>query len=152
MERLDLDLQKRVWQRVQARNETGNVPPPADNIKPLILTAQENAAVYRRAAQRAGQRDRERLMALYREARQSIACMRGICRVRGEQVRMLPLTPRWEPMPRALQKCYHRERRLWEEWDRRTGDPEYGLVFGRMAQQARERCATIMELLGQVEG
>lgn len=152
MERLDRELQKRVWQRVQARGEQENPPVAADNIKPLILTAQENAVAYRRAAQRAGQRDRDRLMGLYREARQCIACMQGICRVRGEQAKVPPLTPGKEPMPRVLQKCYHRERRLWEEWERRTGDPEHGVVFGRLAQQARARCATIMEILGNLEG
>ena len=152
MEQLDKDLQKRVWQRVQTRSEPVDVPAVMENLKPLILTAQENAVAYRHMAQSAGPRSRQRWQKLYRNTRRCLECMRGICRMKGEPVQIPNLRAEPEPVARTLQKCYHRERRLWEAWERRIGDPEHGAVYGELARQAREHCTEIMEMLGRMEG
>lgn len=150
MENLDKDLQKRVWQRVQSR-ETAELPQPqTDNIKSLILTAQENSTAYGQLQKQMGPKNREILTRLRRETRSSIACMQGICRLRGEQAKAPQLMPPRDPARRALEKCYHRERKLCGEWEQRITDPEHGMVFRRLAEQGRARCAVIMELLGEM--
>lgn len=148
MEELDRELQKRVWQRVQNREEP--VLPAEDNLKALILTAQENAVAYQRLARQVSQKDRERLLRLHRESKQCIACLRGICRLRGEQVKEPRLPGTKEQPHRALEKCYHRERKLWSEWERRASDGEHGAVFAGLSRQAREHCMALMEMLGEM--
>ena len=70
---------------------------------------------------------------------------KGICRIRGEQVKVPQLQPAREPAKRMLEKCCHRERRLWEEAERRSVDPEYGPAYSRLARQAGERYAAVLE-------
>lgn len=150
MEKLDRELQKRVWDRVQSREV---LPPPVgDNLKALILLAQENAVAYQRIGRQMHPRSRERVLRMHRESRQCIACMKGISRLRGEAVQEPRLPVVAEPVCRSLEKCYRRERQLWTEWERRSTDPEHGAVFSGLAQQAQGRCMTIMELLGKMEG
>ena len=152
MEQLDREMQKRVWQRVQSREPEQMPQLPMDNIKPLILTAQENLAAYQYLSGQMGQRYRDTLTHLQRETQKSIACMQGVCHMRGEQVKVPQIKAAREPGRRMLGKCYHRERKLWREWEQRISDPEHGVVFGQMANQSRERCGMIMELLGKLEG
>lgn len=150
MERLDRELQQRVWQRVQHREEPAPVPQPEENLKPLILSAQENAAAYRRLSQQVGPKEKSRLMQLYRECVRWVSCMRGLCRMEGQPVAVPRIPAGAEPVPRALEKCYHRERRLWEEWERRSASGPHGPVFGKLAQQARDHCVSVMEILGRM--
>lgn len=150
MEQLDRDLQKRVWQRVQSREAPIPMAPPMDNLKILILTVQENAAAYQSIARQTGHPNKDRLMALYRESRQCIARLKGICCLRGETVAVPQLPGTKEPARRVLEKCYHRERTLRTEWERRFSDPEHGVVFQGLARQAGEHCMQIAEILGEM--
>lgn len=152
MEKLDRELQSRVWQRVQSRERLEMPALGQENLKPLILTAQENYQTYQTLSRQMQGKDGEKLRRLQQESQKCIACMKGICRVRGEQVKVPQLTVEKEPPKRALMKCYHRERKLWSDWEQWAGEPEHGLVYGRLAQQAREHCVTIMEILGNLEG
>ena len=150
MEDLDRDLQQRVWQRVQHRELP--VLTPRESIKAWILTAQENAAAYRHMSQQPGMKEKARLQQLYGESRQWIACMRGICRMDGERVAAPKVVCPPEAGYRILEKCFHRERKLWEEWERQSGERAYGPLYGRLARQAQEHCVTVMEMLGNLEG
>ena len=148
MEKLDQDLQKRVWQRVQGKN---SMPPLGKvNCKSWMLAAQENAAVYHRFAQSAQGREAEQLKRMYQECQKCIACLKGICRLRGERVEVRPLPREKEPRRNQLELCYSRERKLWEELDQYTCDSDHGLVYGRLARQAQEHCVTILEILGRI--
>ena len=151
MEKLDKELQNRVWQRVQSREKLEMPSLEQTNLRPLILTAQENVAAYQNLSRQIPGKDGEKARRLWQESQKCIACMKGICRARGEQVKVPQLRAEKEPVKRALMKCYHRERKLWGEWEQRSGEAEHGLVFGRLAQQAREHCVTIMEILGNLE-
>ncbi len=149
MEELDRDLQRRVWQRVQGK---GDMPPLGkQNVKPWILAAQENAAAYQHLARTYSGKDAEQLKRLHQESGKCIACMKGICRLRGEKVKIAPLPQTFENQRNLLEKCYHRERRLWEQLEQQAADPEHGVVYARLARQAQEHCVTIMELLGRRE-
>ena len=149
MERLDTDLQNRVWQRVQGKTA---VPTPEKlNLKPWMLVAQENGAAYQSLQRGFTGKDAEQLKRLQAESGRCVACMKGICRLRGEKVKVMPLPQNRENQRHSLEKCYHRERNLWQQLEQHAGDPEYGIVFGRLAHQAKEHCVTIMEILGRME-
>lgn len=149
MEELDRDLQKRVWQRVQGKE---TMPPLGkQNLKPWMLTAQENAVAYQGLSRIFTGREAEQMKRLQQESQKCIACMKGICRLRGEKIKLGQLPQGSENQRRILEKCYHRERQLWEHFERQATEPEHGIVFARLAQQAQEHCVTIMEILGRME-
>lgn len=150
MEQLDKDLQKRVWQRVQSREEPTQVSLQSDPLKALILTARENNAAYGQLLRKMGQKDRITMNRMLRETGRNIAAMLGICRLRGESAKVPRIPPVREPVRRSLEKCYHRERKLSGEWERRASDPEHGVVFGQMAAQAKARCMALAEMLGRI--
>ncbi len=148
---LDREMQKRVWERVQSREPVQMPQLKRDSVKPLLYPAQENSSVYQSLSRQLQGKSGEKLRRLHQEAQTCIACIKGMCRLRGEPVKIPQLTAPKEPARRALEKCYHREKQLWSEYENRAADPEHGVVFGRLAHQAREHCVTILELLGEME-
>lgn len=149
MEKMDQELQKRVWQRVQNREGTGTPHPARENIRPWMMAAQENAAVYRQLSRQLSGRSAEQLRRLEQESMRGVACIKGLCRLRGENATLPPQKPGKEPVRRALEKCYYREHWLWEEAERRSYDPEYGPVFRQLTRQTGEHCAVLAEILGR---
>ncbi len=152
MEKVDKQMEKRVWQRVQSRKPDSESPErPRDNLKSCILTAQENAAACRDLSLQLIGKQWEPLRRMEQESLRMMHSLRGICLLRGEGVKVTPLMqPRDQPR-RALEKCFRRSRRLWEEMENRSGDPECGPVFRRLARQAEEHCAVLTELLGKLD-
>lgn len=146
MDELDRDLQKRVWQRVQGKNTMPQLG--RQNVKPWMLAAQENAAAYQSLQRTFTGREAEQMKRLQAESMKCIACMKGICRLRGERIKLTPLPQSKENQRNLLQKCYHRERQLWEQFEQQATEPEHGIVFARLARQAQEHCVTIMEIMG----
>ena len=152
MEHVDRQLEKRVWDRVCAREQGNNMPPlQRENLKPWILVAQENTAVLRGLQLQLIGKQWEGLRRLEGECSRMVLSLRGICAMQGERVKLNPVpTPREVPR-RALEKCYHRTRRIWEEMQRRTADPEHGPVFRKLARQAEDHCSAMAELIGRLE-
>lgn len=151
MEKIDQALQSKVWQRVQNRDMPDLPALGKDNLKPLLLTAQENQQVYQTVSRQLPGKEGEKIRKLQMESRNCIACMKGICRIWGEPVKVPQLPVEKEPVKRALMKCYHRENKLRTEWEHRTTDPEYGAIYTHLAQRAREHCVAVMEVLGSLE-
>lgn len=151
MEKLDKDLQNRVWQRVQSREKLEMPPLGQENLRPLILSLQENRQVYQNLSHQMPGKDGERIRRLQQECQKCITCMKGICCIRGEPVQVPQLNMGKEQPKRALMKCYHRERRLCADLDRMSADPEYGTVYSALSRQAKERCVAVLELLGELE-
>lgn len=151
MEPMDKAMESRVWQRVQSRKQEELPPLQRDNLKGCILAAQETAVACRNLSLQLIGKQWEPLRRLETESMKMAHCLRGISALRGETVKLTPLTrPRDLPW-RALEKCFHRQRKLWEEMDRRGSDPECGMVFRRLARQAEDHCAVLAELLGKLE-
>ena len=143
MERLDKELQQRVWQRVQNREKVELPPLEQENLRPLMLAVQENGAAYQNLSRQLPGKEGEKARKLWQESQRCLTCLKGICRARGEGMKIPQLTAEKEPLQRSLMKCYHRERNLWSEWERRSGDSEYGPIYAQLARQARERCAAV---------
>ena len=151
MENVDKAMESRVWQRVQSRKPEEVPPLQRDNLKGCILAAQENAVACRNLSLQLIGKQWEPLRWLETESMKMAHCLRGISALRGETVKLTPLTrPRDLPW-RALEKCFHRQRKLWEEMERRSTDPECGMVFRRLSRQAEEHCAVFTERMGKLE-
>ena len=150
MEKLDKELQTKVWQRVQSRDKLEMPQLGRENLKPLILEGRENQQVYQNLIHQMAGKEGEKLRRLQQENQKCIACLKGICGIRGESVQVPQLNPGKEPPRRALMKCYHRERKLCSELERLSVDPEFGPVYGHLSRRAGERCVIVLELLGNL--
>lgn len=148
MEQFDPEVAARVWQRVQGRQEA---EPAGEDLRLLMQTEMELAAVYRRLAGQASGRSRELLRRLYEGEMANLACLKGIQTLRGGQM------PKGNTLPggkegagKALEKCYHRTRRLAGEYTARSAEAEFGAVFYTMAERERELCALAAEVIGEM--
>ena len=151
MENVDKAMENRVWQRVQNRKPEEVPPLQRDNLKACILAAQENAVACRNLSLQLIGKQWEPLRRLEMDSMKMAHCLRGLSALRGETVKLTPLTrPRDLPW-RALEKCFHRVRKLWEEMRRREDDPECGMVYRLLARQAEEQCMAFAELMGKLE-
>ena len=151
MENMDKAMESRVWQRVQSRKPEEMPPMQRDNLKSCILAAQETAVACRNLSLQLIGKQWEPLRRLEIDSMKIAHCLRGLSALRGETVKLTPLT-RPKDLPwRALEKCFHRTRKLWEEMERRGADPECGPVYRVLARQAQEQCVVLAELLGKLE-
>ena len=151
MEQIDKAMESRVWQRVQSRQEQPVPQPRQDNLKPWILAAQENAAACRSLSLQLIGKQWEGLRRLETESSRMAQSLRGICALRGENVKLSPLpTPREAPR-RSLEKCFHRSCRLRQEMESRCGDPECGPVFRSLTRRAEDHCCALAELIGRLD-
>ena len=146
MEHIDPEMARRVWQRVQGQSEpvaTG------EDLRPLMCTVQELAAVYRKLWANSSGRSKELLKRLQQAEAANYACLKGIQSLRGGRPPKGNLPPMAnEPAEKALEKCYHRTRRLMAEFTARSAESEFGAVFYAMGERERELCAILMELVG----
>ena len=150
MNNLDKQMEKRVWQRVQSRQETP-VPPRQESLKPWILVAQETAAVLRALQLQLIGKQWDGLRQLERDSARMVHTLRGISAMEGQIVRLSPVPTPKEMPRRALEKCFHRTRRLREELERRCADEQYGLVFRNLAEKCGELCTSLAEMIGRLE-
>ena len=151
MENLDKAMESRVWQRVQARQETPPEPPRHDNLKPWILAAQENTAAYRNLSLQLIGKQWEGLRRLEAESSRMVHSLRGICALRGESVKLTPLPAPREAPRRCLEKSLRRTLRLHRELESRCSDPEFGPIFRSLSRKAEDHCAALTEMLGRLE-
>ena len=149
METYDPELAARVWQRVRGEGYSG---PDCDSLPELIAGEWRDAAVYLHLSRRVKGQDSARLHRLFEEEQSHAACLRGIYKLmtRRREVAQTP-PPAMEPVGMMLRKCYARELRSIAEYDSRAKDPEYGPVFRRMADQEREHCRVVLEILGNLQ-
>ncbi len=152
MEKVDKQMERRVWQRVQSRQETPAVPIVRENLKPWILVAQENTNLFRSLQLQLIGKQWECLRRLEADSARMVHTLRGICAMQGQTVRLTPIPAQKELPRRALEKSFHRTRRIRDEMERRCPDPEYGVVFHSLARRAEDHCAVLAELIGRLEG
>lgn len=143
MEKINEALQARVWQRVQGKAV------PAGSETPQQL-AGELALRYRQlSSQMPGQG--EQFRHLSGQIRKTQACLAGLCRIRGcADANAVPAAGKEDPRHR-ITKCCHLERRLGEALDQLSSDGEWGKLYGLLAEQASQRCMTLLEILGSLQ-
>jgi hypothetical protein len=150
MEKVDKQMEKRVWQRVQSRPDT----PAAltrDSLKPWVLVAQENTAVFRSLQLQLIGKQWEGLRRMEGDSARMVQALRGVCILQGENIRLTPIPTPKELPRRALEKSFHRTRRLREEMQKRCGDAEYAPVFQSLTRKCDDLCAAIAEMIGRLD-
>ena len=136
----------RVWQRVQTQQQESR---PEGDLQALMMEKRHTAAIYAQLARQLPGKESPILQRLHREEQSHTACLRGICTLIAGDAPIVPTPPiPKDPPELTLRKCYAREMRSLKEYESRMSDPEYGPVFARLAEQEREHCRAVLELIG----
>ena len=128
----DRDLEKRVWERVAAREGA-----PREDMEELLRQAWELGEEYRALARRMG--DRGELAGSRREQQEIARILAGI--------RALSQGGGSERLQR-LRRCYHRSRRAMTDYAARVATPEVGLAYEYLSELERQHCLEILRMLG----
>lgn len=150
MEGIDNEKAKRVWQRVQ-----GTAAPPPDigcDIRELVKGEMEAAAAYLQLSRRLQGKDSAALRQMAEEERSHAAALKGICAMyNGTRPGAPTPTPQTGPIEVLLRRYYGGELKSVAEYERRSADPQYGMVFRQMAEEEKTHCRHLLELLGRLE-
>ena len=150
MNTIDQQKAARVWQRVQESNPTPK-PERLDNLQELILNEWTAAATYQQLSRQLPQKEAAVLQRLSREEHGHGACLRGMyALVTGEKCALHTQQLNKEPVERVLRRCYGLEMRSLKEYEAKREDPEYGHIFARLAEQEREHCMALLEVIGAI--
>ena len=128
----DRDLEKRVWERVAAREGA-----PREDMEELLRQARELGEEYRALARLMG--DRGELAGIRREQQEIARILAGI--------RALQQGGGSEKMQR-LRRCYHRSRRAMTDYAARMAAAEVGLAYQYLSELERQRCIEVLKMLG----
>lgn len=148
METYDKAKAARVWQRVQGESVTD----PTKGLPALIAEEWSDASLYLALSRRVQGNMSAVLRKMSQEEQAHMACLKGIYTLHGAGRPDIPTPPPPEKIPVAtlLRRCYGREMRCLAQYEARSSHPEYGQIFARMAQQERDHCRQILELLGSL--
>ena len=148
METYDKAKAARVWQRVQGET----VANPTQGLQGLIAEEWADAALYLSLSRRLQGNAAAILRKMGQEEQTHMACLKGIYTLQGAGRPEIPAPRPVEKAPIAtlLRRCYGREMRCLAQYESRSNDPEYGQIYARMAQQEREHCRLVLELLGSL--
>ena len=150
MEKYDAQKAARVWERVHAGMAS---TPETDSLLRLIAEEWTDAATYLHLSRKLqGKKEAAVLRRLFEEEQTHAACLKGIYTlITGQRPVTHTPHPATEPLDATLRRCYGREMRCLAEYEQRTADREYGPVFSRLAQQEREHCSAILQLIGTLQ-
>ena len=147
MEKIDPAKAARVWQRVQEKPEQTR----GQDLQELIFEEWNDAATYLQLSRKFQGKKASLLRKLYQDEQSHAACLKGIYTlITGNRPLVKSLPPLHGTPEQILRQCYGREMRGLARYESRSDDPEYGQVFSRLAQQEREHCRLILELLGDL--
>ncbi len=148
MEKYDAQKAARVWQRVQAEQPRSAT---AVELQEMIEEEWLDGSVYAQLARQFQGPIREKLQKMAKDEQTHGACLKGIYTLTtGGHPAMKPRQIPPESPQIILRRCYGREMRSLARYEAKSGDPQYGQVFRRLAEQEREHCKMILELLGSM--
>ena len=141
---------ERVWARVQGDRDR-EPKAPEMNLQAMIMNEWVASSTYLALARQVPPREGCILQRLAREELGHGACIKGIYTMITDQepvIRAVPMTA--GSVELLLRKCYAAEMHTAKEYEDHAADPEYGPVFRRLAEQEREHCRMILELMGRL--
>ena len=149
MDTIDPATAARDWQRVQG---TADQTDPAQGLSELIAQEWTDAANYLYLSRRLSGKDSAMARRLFEEEQAHTACLKGIYTlITGQRPAVKAVPPAQEDPEALLRRCYGREMRCLAQYEARTGHPEYGQVFARLAEQEREHCRLVLQILGNLQ-
>ena len=128
----DRDLEKRVWERVAAREGA-----PREDMEELLRQARELGEEYRALARLMG--DRGELAGVRREQQENariLAVIRALQQGGGSEKQ------------KRLRRCYHRSRRAMTDYASRMAAAEVGLAYQYLSELERRHCIEVLKMLG----
>ncbi len=152
MQTYDPQKAARVWQRVRGESAS---PASEENPLPLIeLIEQEwtDATTYLHLSRQFEGKKSAALRKMAEQEQAHAACLKGIyCLTSGSRPAIRTAPPVRESAEITLRRCYGREMRCLAEYEARASDAQYGSVFQKLAEQEREHCRLVLELLGSLK-
>lgn len=149
METIDPVKAAKVWQRVCSDADS---TPREQGLLALIAQEWTDAATYLQLSRRFQGKDSALLRKMYEQEQAHTACLKGIYTlITGSHptVRAVPVTQ--EDTESILRRCYGREMQCLAHYEARATDPEYGQIFSHLANQEREHCHMLLEILGRLK-
>lgn len=148
METVDPAKAARVWDRVKASPSI----PPEQGLTEMIAQEWTDAAIYLMLSRRFQGKESAMLRHMYEEEQAHTACLKGIYTlITGRRPEVKTVPPSQGDPEQILRRCYGREMQCLARYEAKASDPEYGQVYVRMAQQEREHCRLVLELLGNLK-
>ena len=145
MKNYDPKVAAQVWDRVQNANPSGD----SQAILKLIEEELLDAATYQKLARRLPPPQAAIARQLSQQEQTHAICLKGIyTMLSGEKPTLSPPAVTDDPPGITLRRCYGREMRCLAQYEARRGDPLYGHIFRRLAQEEQSHCHRLLELLG----
>ena len=147
MNTIDPQKAARVWQRVQGTDRLGD-----RELLTMITREWADAATYLQLSRQFQGKEGAKLRRLYEEEQAHTACLKGIYTlITGTRptIKAQPLTG--QDPETVLRRLYGRQMQDLADYEARSADREYGPVFVRLAEQERDHCRTILELIGNLK-
>ena len=141
MELMDGQREQQVWQRVRSGTAL------AEQLIEMISAEWEAAAAYLLLSRKYGSRQSGALYRMFQREQAHAACLKGIYTMLTGQK---PNIPKGRTGNDAnLRSCYGREMHCLARYEQYADHPEFGPVFARLAQEEREHCLMLLQLLGK---
>ena len=149
METIDKEKAARVWQRVTGQTEDTR---SLQELTDLIAQKWADAATYLHLSRRFQGKESGTLRRLSEQSQAQTACLKGIYTlITGSHPILRTLPPDQEPPEQVLRRCYGREMHCLARYEAKKQDPEYGQVFARLAEQEKDHCRAVLELIGNLK-
>ena len=147
MNTIDQQKAARVWQRVQ-----GTAQPSDRELLTMISAEWTNAATYLQLSRQFQGKGSATLRKLYEQEQAHTACLKGIYTLITGTRPAVKATPLAGVDPEALlRRCYGRAMQALADYEARMDDKEYGPVFARLADQEKDHCRILLELIGNLQ-
>lgn len=145
MEQQDLELERRVWQRVGgAQGQEA-----CTSLREMEQRSRESAMVFRQLAQTSTGRMRDTLQELHRQEYGNALTLRGMRILSGEEPEKQIGCP-WSKTGtcRALALAFRRSSRAREDYAARTSAGEFAPVFAAMEREEGKKMGKILAMIG----
>lgn len=149
MEQQDLELERRVWQRVSGAQTAGE----GNSLREMEQRCRESALAFRQLAQSSTGQMREMLQELHRQEHGNALTLLGMRILSGEEPEKMQCCP-WSKTGtcRALALAFRRSCRAREDYTAHAAGGEYAPVFAAMAREEAEKMGRILALIGLSKG
>lgn len=143
MEKQDLELEARVWQRV------GGMQEAPEELREMEMRCRESAAVLRQLAGQSGGTNRETLLQLSRETMGDAQILRGMRILSGEEPERVPNeTASNVTLRRGLAQCFRCCQQAFRDYSQQAQSSDYAPIFSTLAYTESRRMSSILRLIG----
>lgn len=144
MEIPDNQVVSRVWQRVQQKPHSPEIP----NLTPLLTTLRQETTLYQTLFKLT---KNTVYQTLWKQVNSHFACAKGMLRLAGmPEEAFTPLQPRRQPLDAMLREAYRCALGRLTEYEKYTSDSTFGPVFHVLANETKTALRTLSELCGML--